>query len=414
MFVINLKCDDCGSVFSDSERLSTCKKCGGLLEIQYDYAAIKNALNFEDIRKRNKNIWRWKELLPLRKEENIITLGEGDTPFLKCSKIEKLLGIKTLYVKNDSLCPTGSFKDRGYSVAISKAVELGVKRALTYTSGNAGASFAAYSARAGIDALILVKKWSSVEKLAMIRSFGHPTVKLDFNTYEEVTSLLEFATKELNIYQFVNFINPYRHEGNKTYAYEIWESLNGKIPDWIIHPTSTGGGLWGSWKGFNELKNMGFIDRLPRIVAVQSEAIPPIVKAFNERLYYAPTYGDPKGTIAQSLGSNAPIGQGKRILKAIYDSHGYAVAIPDTEILEGIRILGMEGIFAEPAGGITISALKKLLKEDVIKPEDSVVCVVTGSGLKQPEVVSMMMGEEMKCIKAEPNQLKETIYEIWK
>ncbi len=409
----HLQCDDCGRQYSETEALSTCGECGGLLEAQYDFEAVAQDHRRGLFPRRGKSLWRWASLLPVREDRNIVSLGEGDTPLIGSPKLANVLGVGSLYFKNDSLCPTGSYKDRGYSVAVSKAKELGIRRAITYTSGNAGASFAAYSARAEMDALILVKAWSSPGKIAMIRIFGHPVVKLEFTSYEEVTRLLEFAAQELKMYQFVNFLNPYRHEGNKTYAYEFWHELDGRIPDWVIHPTSTGGGLWGTWKGFNELKELGLTDSLPRMVAAQPDAVAPIVRAFEKRLPYALPFGDPKGSVAQSIGSNAPIGQAKRVLKALYNSHGCAVSVPDKEILEGVKLLASEGIFAEPAGGLTIAALRRLVEQGVVKSHETAICVVTGSGLKQPEIVEMMLGKNIETIPAEPSAFTRIVHRAW-
>lgn len=408
-FIIDLKCDDCGAVYSHMEQINTCRQCGGLLEARYDLEKMKSEMDFQKIMKRKRGLWRWRELLPVVDESNMVTLGEGATPLLKCSHIARITGIPNFYVKNDTLNPTASFKDRSFSVAISKANEIGVKLGLTYTSGNAGASFAAYIAKAGMDSVILVKEWATREKIAMIRIYGQKMVRLAYDSFIEVTTMFEKAEKNLGVYQFIVFFNPFRHEGNKTYAYEMWEDFNGAVPDVMIHPTSTGGGIYGAYKGFRELMALGLTAKVPRMVAAQPEASPPIVKAFNEGKKEAERFGDPKGTIAQSIGSDAPIGKGKRILRCLYDTGGCAVAVSDAEMLEAMKWLGKDGIFAEPSAAISVAAAKKLVDRGDIKREDMVVSVVTGSGLKQPEASYLATGEELGMIRARYEELEQFI-----
>jgi len=391
------------------DMINTCINCGGLLDAYYDYEKMKKEMFFEKTRTRRRDLWRWRELLPITDESNIVTLGEGGTPLSRCDHISEILGIKNYYVKNDTVNPTGSFKDRSFSVAVSKAKELGVKFGLTYTSGNAGASFAAYMARAGIDAVILVKEWAAREKIGMIKIYGQKMVKLDFDSFSEVTGMLDQVKKNLGVYQFGVFINPFRHEGNKTYAYEIWEDLDGKIPDILIHPVSHGGGIYGAYKGFKELMALGLTSRLPRMIAAQPAESSPIVKAFDEGKIEAEPFGNPKGTIAQSIGTDAPIGRGKRILKCLLDSGGCAVAVSDEEMLMAMKWLGREGIFAEPSAAISVAAAKKLIEKGIIKENETCVSVVTGSGLKQVEASYLAMGEELKMIRAQYDELERLI-----
>jgi threonine synthase len=389
------------------EKINTCSACGGLLDVYYDQEKMKQEIDLEKIRRRKRDIWRWKELLPIIDDSNIVTLGEGGTPLLRCSHISEILGINNYYVKNDTLNPTASFKDRSFSVAISKAKEIGVELGLTYTAGNAGASFAAYMAKAGMNCVILVKDWATREKIAMIKIFGQKMAKLAYDSFSEVTTMLEGAEKNLGVYQFIVFVNPFRHEGNKTYAYEVWEDLDGKIPDVMIHPTSSGGGIYGAYKGFKDLTALGLTNQLPRMIATQPTVSPPIVKAFNEGKIEAERFGDPKGTIAQSIGADAPIGKGRRILKCLYETNGRAIAVADEEMLEAMRWLGQDGIFAEPSAAISVAAAKKLVEKGEVKQEETVVSVVTGSGLKQTDASYLAMGEELETIRAQYEDLEE-------
>jgi threonine synthase len=408
-YIIYLRCDDCGAEYSHMEKINTCHKCGGLLDAYYDHEKMKKEMYLDKISKRKRDLWRWRELLPVSDESNIVTLGEGSTPLLKCVHIAKILGIKNYYVKNDTMNPTSSFKDRSFSVAISKAKEIGVKLGLIYTAGNAGASFAAYMAKAGMDSVILVKEWATREKIGMIKIYGPKMVKLAFDSFSEVTTMLEHVEKNLGIYQFGVFINPFRHEGNKTYAYEMWEDLDGRIPEIMIHPVSHGGGIYGAYKGFKDLIALGLSDRLPRMIAAQPVGSQPIVKAFNEGKNEAERFGNPKGTIAQSIGTDAPIGKGKRILKCLFDSGGCAVAVSDEEMLEAMKWLGKEGIFAEPSAAISVAAAKKLIERGEVKDDETCVSVVTGSGLKQTEASYLAMGEGLGMIRARYEELERFI-----
>ena len=385
--LLGLACDDCRAEYSDREPINTCPGCGGLLEAIYDQDQLARRADRTVMRQREHHVWRWKEFLPVRDDRCLVTLGEGGTPLHRCDRLAATVGVGALYVKDDTIGPTGSLKDRSFAVAIGKALELGIRRAVTYTSGNAGGSFAAYCARAGLQALILVNEWTTEEKLAMMQVYGHPVIKLRWKSFAEVTALLARINQDLALYQFTNFFNPFRHEGMKTYAYEVAEALGWRAPDRMVHPIGTGGGIHGAWKGFRELQRLGWIDRLPKMTGVQPEATPAIVRAFREGRDRAEPCGDVRATIAQSIAADAPLGGGRRALRSIRESGGTAEAVSDAEIREAIALLGREGIFAEPAGASSVAAAKKLARTGEIGSGETVVCVVTGSGLKQPHAV---------------------------
>jgi threonine synthase len=358
-------------------------------------------------------MWRWHEFYPLHDSSHIVTLGEGGTPLIKSVYAGPKLGLTQLYFKNDALMPTGSFKDRGFSLAVSFAKEVGVKRGLTYSSGNAGSSFAAYASRAGIDSTVLVEYLANPVKKSMIALYGARTATLYFKTMMEITSMLEQGVRELGLYQFVNFINPVRHEEMKSYAYEISQQLGWKAPDLFVQPVGTGGGIWGAWKGFNELRQLEWIDSVPKMVAVQPDATGPIVRAFKKGLQTAERYGDSSKTIAQSIAGDAPIQGGERVLKAIYDSEGFAELVTDDEILESMLWLGKEGISAEPASAATLAAVKRGVHEGLIRPDERVVCVITGNGLKQPSAIQQAVsGSDLK-LNANFQELSQLLAEIW-
>lgn len=402
----HLECDDCHARYGLLDPVNTCRQCGGLLDTVYDLERLRRQLDVEAVLRRPNTVWRWGELLPLVDDAHLVSLGEGGAPLLACEQAGEAIGLSRLAAKNDAMNPTASFKDRSFTTAVSKARELGVRLGFTYTSGNAGASFAAYMAKARIPSVVLVKDWATREKIAMIRIYGCRTVILSYDSFAEVTRMLEEAVKRLGIYQFVLFINPYRHEGYKSYAYELWAELGRRVPDWVIQPVSNGGGLYGLWKGFHELKALGLVDRLPRLVACQPATSPPIVRAFEAGKAVAEKYGDPRASIAQSIGSDAPIGGGRRILRALADTRGQAVAVTDSAMLEAMALLGRDGLFVEPSSAITVAAAKLLATKGIIAPDDQVVCILTGSGLKQPDVVDRVFPQGLERIHARIEELE--------
>jgi len=380
---IEYVCDRCDARVRLGQPENLCRVCGGLLEIRYDLGQVPPDLRARAAATRAARMWRWRDLLPVGPAAEPVSLGEGDTPLLAAPGLGERLGLRRLWLKNDTLMPTGSFKDRGFSLAVTVATELGLRRAFTYSSGNAGASLAAYAARAGIDATVLVEYLASPVKVAAIRGYGARVVSLRFGSSAEIFSALE-AIEGKAPYSFVNFINPVRHEAMKTYAYEICEALDWRAPDVMLHPVGTGGGLYGAWKGFRELRELGWIDRLPRMIGVQPAACAPIVAAVERGDTIARPAGDPAATIAQSIAADAPIQQGERVLRAIRESGGTAVAVSDSQLTEAMRLLGREGILAEPSAAAPLAGLIECLRTAAVSPASEAVCVITGSGLKQP------------------------------
>lgn len=413
-YAIELICDRCKQAFSMELPLNTCPNCGGLLETRYDIRAMQRDLKPSDFDSQTGSIWRWKEFLPLKDERQIITMGEGGTPLIKSVFASKQLGLENLYFKNDALMPTGSFKDRGFSLAVSFAREIGIQRGITYSSGNAGSSFAAYSSRAGLKAVVLVEYVANPLKQAMIGLYGAETAILHYESMAQITEMLEQGVRQLGLYQFVNFINPIRHEAMKTYAYEISQQLGWRAPHVMVHPVGTGGGIWGAYKGFRELGELGWIDSLPRMVAVQPQSTAHFYQAFKAGAKIASKFGDPTQTIAQSIAADAPIQGGERVLKAVYDSNGFASGVSDEEILEAMRWLGKEGIAAEPASAASLAALKKAVASGQVQSHESVVCVITGSGLKQPAAVQMASPEIKHQLNASVGELAGLVSKLWR
>ena len=402
-------CDDCGAEIDLRQSVNLCPHCGGMLEVRYDPEKMKQSADVMRHYQRG-SIWRYRDFFPAVSDGHIVTLGEGGTPLVKSRWLGPSLGIENLYFKNDTLMPTGSFKDRGFSLAVSYASEIGVKRGLTYSSGNAGASFSAYSARAGFPGLVLVEYLASDTKKAMILLYGAKAAILEYENFDQISAMLDGAVQELGCYMFVNFINPVRHEAMKTYAYEIYGEL-GRVPDYSFHPVGTGGGLWGTWKGYQELAAMGVTDKLPHMVGVQPSAVCWLKQAIDTGAQEGSLYGDSTKTIAQSISGNSPLHGGRRLLSAVRNSGGMAMAVTDEEILEAMRDLGREGIGAEPSSAAGVAAFKQAAKAGKIRSTDTAVCVITGTALKQPAIVQRATNMPQRRVRADVDALRTLLEE---
>lgn len=404
-FVTGLVCDQCHGTYSHREPVLLCPTCGGVLDSQYDLPALAKVVSLEKIVARRPGVWRWQEFLPVCDERHFVDIGAGASPLIGCPQLSRWVGA-TVYVKYEGQQPTGSLKDRSFAVAVSKAAELGVRGAITYSSGNAAASLAAHANHIGMRGLILVNAWADQAKLAAIHALGMPIVLLDWRDFREVEALMAHAIRELGLFAFVNFQNPWRHDGYKTYAYENWLDLGRRIPDHQIHPIGTGGGIFGAWKGYQDLQAIGWTSAIPRLHGTQPAACPSVVTAFRNGKAEAVPEGDPTATIAEAVANNVPLDAGRRPLRAIAGSMGEAIAITDDEMRDGIRRLGEEGIFAEPAGASTVWAAKHLADKGVIKATDVVVLTVTATGLKQP---GALPAGELPRISASIPDLERTV-----
>ncbi len=353
-----------------------------ILEVALNLEGLQGAGPELFLQRHERSIWRWREFLPIEKEAAIVTLGEGGTPLVTEERLRREVGAADLYFKNDTLLPTGSLKDRSNAVGISRAIEEGHEVVAVASTGNAAASVAAYAARAGLQSFVFVPEATAIEKVVQAAAYGGRIVRVKAD-YDETARLYGQAIRAFGWYNCLSS-NPFRNEGKKTYAYEIWVDLDGQVPDWIIHPTAGGTGPAACWKGFNELYRLGWIDRLPKIVIVQAAACAPIVHAFEAgRDEIWPV--EPQETIAESIKVGGPSTMAWRALRAVRDSGGTAVALSEAEIERSQILLATHaGIFAEPAGAVSLGAAIQLSQKEVIKPGDRVVAVITGHGLKQP------------------------------
>lgn len=397
----HLRCDDCDQTRELGELVTVCPNCGGLLETEYDLSRV---VDLADHAARERGMWRWRQLLPLPPTATELTLGEGDSPLVSLPRSARRAGIAALAVKNDGLMPTGSFKDRGFALAVSFAHHLGERAGFTYSSGNAGASFAAYCARAGMAATVLVESVANDAKVALITLHGAEVHRLEYDSSAEIFTAVEALARQGH-HTYVNFLNPIRHEAMKVTAYEICESSGWQAPDVVVHPVGTGGGLWGAWKGFTELHALGLIDRLPRMVGVQSTVCAPLVEAFDAGREATGRTGDPSATIAQSIAGDAMIHGGRRVLRAIRESGGVAVSVDEQEIADAVRDLGREGIGVEPSAAVSYAALRAGRRAGWLPESSRAVAVVTGTSLKQPAALQAIAPPVVGRVRADADAL---------
>ena len=390
-----LRCMHHGCEFpSDSHNL-TCANCGGPLEAVYEYEALRTAYRGIPADDMSRGVWRYSPLLPLNAGTRIVTLGEGATPLVEATKISEALGLEKVYVKDESRNPTLSFKDRKSTVAVSKAAEFGAAGVANMTAGNAGSSVAAYAGKAGIPAYIFTIGGISDAKLAKLLSYG----AMVFRTNAPTKELMTFVGDVAKRYGMVNMVaasryNPYVKEGAKTSVFEIFEQMDGHLPDWMFIPIGGGGNLAGIFKGLRELKLLGLIEVYPRIVGVQGKDCAPVVRAFEQGLPpdQIPVVENPR-TIAHSiLDSWAP--DGDQALTAIRESGGLAVGVSDEELYQSMKTLSsQEGLYLEPASAAPLAALGRLISDGTMGADDSVLLFATGSGANQPDATLVAWGQ---------------------
>lgn len=385
MWQYKLQCFDCHREPAASETGFRCKTCDGLLEVKFDLTGGKKP-SWDH---RQISVWKYRELLPVENEESIISLAEGGTGLHRCKRLGRKLGLKKLYVKNEGENPTGSFKDRGMTVAISKAKELGKKKVLCASTGNTAASLAAYSARAGMECIVLVPKGKVAGgKMLQVTIHGAKIIQVKGDFDQAFVTGLELTKRRRELY-LMNSLNPYRLEGQKTLAFEISDQLDSKTPDTVILPVGNGGNISAAWKGFTEFQQLSIAKTRPRMIGIQAEKASPIAKAVKRKENKIRPVHNPQ-TIATAIRIGSPVNWPK-VLKAIKESKGTAETVTDSEILEAQRQLAtLEGIFVEPASAASIAGLKKLRTNMMVDPSETIVCVTTGHGLKDPSILNRL------------------------
>ena len=330
-------------------------------------------------------VWRYRELLPVRDYEKRVSMNEGGTRLIRCRNLERELRVEEIYVKYEGDNPTGSFKDRGMTVGVTKAVEAKAETTICASTGNTSSSLAAYSARAGLSCVVLVpSKRIALGKLSQALIHGARVLAVR-GGFDDCLRIVKELSKDERFY-LLNSINPFRLEGQKTAAYEIYEQLGGSAPDYLLIPIGNAGNIVAYWKGFKDLENLGLIDGLPRFMGAQAAGASPIYKAFIEGAEKIKPVESVE-TVATAIRIGNPVNW-KRALRAVRETGGLVEVVTDEEILQAQRVLASrEGVFAEPAGAAPIALLFKAVRRGLIDPDSRVVCIATGHGLKDPDIV---------------------------
>jgi len=377
----NLQCSHCGEVYDKNNINSYCLKDNQPLIANYHF---DNPPQKSLVKNRPANMWRFFELLPIEKKENIVTLGEGYTPLLSLSKLALNYNQSQLFLKDESGNPTGSFKARGLGMAVSKAKELGIKKMCIPTAGNAGSALSAYCAKAGIEAHIFMPEATPKTFQLDCEIMGANVIKVK-GTIADAAKLMQ-SQNNGSWFDVSTLKEPFRLEGKKTMGYEIAEQLNWRLPDVVMYPTGGGTGLIGIWKAFKEMKAMGWVKNIPtKMVAVQGIGCDPVIKAYKKGLDFIETYDNPAPTIANGLRVPKPFGD-KLVMKTLYESKGTAISVSDKEIIKGLKEFAQtEGLFLSPEGAAVWVGYKKLRLQNWIKENETVVLLNTGSVYKYVE-----------------------------
>jgi threonine synthase len=378
--VLELECTNCRKKFDAGVEQHVCI-CGKPLFAHYDLKRASETLTLKNLSTRPRTLWRYTEVLP---EGEVVTLGEGLTPLLPAMRLAASLGLQDLYIKDEGLNPTGSFKARGMTAAVTRAKQLGAKTLAAPTAGNAGGALAAYAAAAGLAAVIVMPADTPSANVMECQAFGAKVIKIDGLISDCGKHVAERKDHE-GWYDVSTLKEPYRVEGKKTMGYELWEQFAGKLPDVILYPTGGGVGLIGMCKAFDEMQEMGWIGaERPRMVAVQAEGCAPIVKAWEAHRDKADFFPNAT-TMASGLRVPGPLGD-LLILRMLKQTQGIALTVTDDEMLQaGKELASQEGVFAAPEGAATVSAARKLAASGWIKPHETVVLFNTGTGYKYAE-----------------------------
>ena len=381
----HLECSICGEHHDPEAVQTVCNACGRALLARYDLEAAKATFTREALGRRVASMWRYQELLPVREAEHVVSLGEGMTALLSTPRLGAVAGASDLWVKDEGSNPTGTFKARGISAALSRAVELGVTEIGMPTAGNAGSATAAYAARAGIAAHVAMPSDTPVAMMDEVRTYG-ASLKLIDGLISDAGAWIAEQSAERGWFPMATLKEPYRVEGKKTMGFELWEQFDGRLPDAILYPTGGGTGLIGMWKAFDELEAMGLIgSERPRMIVVQAEGCAPIVRAYEAGAERAEPWQDAK-TIAPGIRVPAAFAD-DLILRAVRASGGDAVAVSDEAIRSAIlEVTRAEGIDVCPEGAATFAGMRALIEGGRLDADSRIVLFNTGTGLKHPEL----------------------------
>ena len=384
----HLECSACDATYAPTTLINLCV-CGAPLLARYRLEEAAAALDRD--RLEGHTLWRYHALLPVQSPAGVVSLGEGMTPLLRAERLGKRLGLNHLYIKDESLNPTGSFKARGLALAIARAAELGVTRVAVPSAGNAGGATAAYAARAGLESYVFMPR--DVPRAFVVEcQINGAHVELVDGLITDAGQRVAAGRDAYGWFDLSTLKEPYRVEGKKTMGYELAEQCGWELPHVIIYPTGGGTGLIGMWKSFDEMEELGWIDsHRPRMVSVQAAGCAPIVRAFESGATRAEPWQN-AATMAAGLRVPSAVGDAL-MLRALRDSEGTAVAVSEAEILEGVKVIGQsEGLFVCPEGGAALAGLRRLVEQGWVDREERVVLFNTGSGLKYLDALPSELG----------------------
>jgi len=384
MNITHLECAACATRHEAHRLHNLCRECGKPLLVRYDLQQAGRTLTKESLSGRRPDLWRYREVLPVEQDENIVSLGEGWTPLLPAKRLGKKLGLCELFIKDESQNPTQSFKARGMATAVSMAKELGANKLAVPSAGNAAGALAAYAAQAGLECFIFMPRDTPRANIVECEQTGAHVTLMD-GLITDCGAEVARRKEAEGWFDVSTLKEPYRVEGKKTLGYELAEQCEWRLPDVIIYPTGGGTGLIGMWKAFEEMEQMGWIgSKRPRMVTVQASGCAPIVRAFNEGKRFADEFPN-AATVASGLRVPRAIGD-FLIIDALRDSGGTAIAVTDAELVAAVGEIGAaEGVFCAPEGAACLPALRKLLADGAVKSDEQVVLFNTGAGVKYLE-----------------------------
>ncbi|MFN2513570.1 MAG: threonine synthase [Pyrinomonadaceae bacterium] len=387
MNITHLECAACGLEHEAQRLHNLCRECGKPLLVRYDLKRAGQTLTKESLSGRRADMWRYREVLPVERDENVVTIGEGWTPLLRTDRLGKKLGLGNLFIKDESQNPTQSFKARGMAAAVSMARELGARKLAVPSAGNAAGALAAYAARAGLECFIFMPRDTPRANVVECEQTGAHVTLMD-GLITDCGAEVGRRKEAEGWFDVSTLKEPYRIEGKKTLGYELAEQLGWTLPDVIVYPTGGGTGLIGMWKAFDEMETMGWIGpERPRMVTVQAAGCAPIVRAFEEGKRFADEFPN-AATVASGLRVPRAIGD-FLIIDALRKSGGTAIAVSDEDLLAATREIGAaEGLFCAPEGAACLPALRKMIEAGQVKTEDRVVLFNTGAGVKYLESFS--------------------------
>ena len=385
-------CWDCGAEVEDPF-VNTCPRCGGLLTVKMELEKVKE-MKPQDLRSTPIGVWRYAPFMPVDPAHKV-SIQEGGTPLYPTKALGAEIGVENTFVKFEGLNPTGSFKDRGMTMGVSHAKELGAKVVGCASTGNTSAALAAYAAKAGMKCAVFLPSGKvAMGKLAQALFFGAKVLSIDGN-FDDALALARKMADERKLY-LLNSINPYRPEGQKSVLFEIMDQLNYEVPDRIILPVGNADNIWAVYKALTELEEVGWIDKMPMLTGIQAEGTAPVARAFAAKENNFEPEHNPE-TIATATRLGNPV-SGRKALKAIYSTGGYCTTVNDDEIIKAQQLLGRrEGVCVEPASAASVAGLKKLREMGIADKDERVVCICTGNGLKDPDTIINNCAPPIKC-----------------